>query len=42
LRAVQAHRVYYVDPDVMERPGPAYNEGLQWLVDRLTPFATAQ
>jgi iron complex transport system substrate-binding protein len=41
LRAVRLHRIYYVDPDVIERPGPKYNEGLRWLVDRLTPLATA-
>jgi ABC-type Fe3+-hydroxamate transport system substrate-binding protein len=41
LRAVQLHHVYVVDPAVLERPGPAYNEGLRWLVDRLTPLATS-
>ncbi len=40
LRAVQQHRVYAVDPDLIERPGPSYNEGLRWLVDRLAPLAT--
>ncbi len=40
LRAVQLHRVYYVNPDLIERPGPAYNDGIRWLVDRLTPLAT--
>jgi ABC-type Fe3+-hydroxamate transport system substrate-binding protein len=40
LRAVRLRRVYPVDPDIIERPGPAYNQGLQWLVDRLTPLAT--
>jgi iron complex transport system substrate-binding protein len=40
LRAVQLHRVYYVNPDIIERPGPAYNRGLRWLVDRLEPLAT--
>jgi iron complex transport system substrate-binding protein len=40
LHAVQLHRVYELDPDVIVRPGPNYNEGLQWLVERLTPLAT--
>jgi ABC-type Fe3+-hydroxamate transport system substrate-binding protein len=40
LRAVQLHRLYELDPDVIVRPGPNYNEGLQWLVERLTPLAT--
>ncbi|MGB8966534.1 MAG: helical backbone metal receptor [Candidatus Cybelea sp.] len=40
LRAVQLHRVYELDPDVIVRPGPNYNKGLQWLVERLTPLAT--
>jgi iron complex transport system substrate-binding protein len=39
LRAVQLHRVYFFDPDVIERPGPSYNEGLQWLLERVTPLA---
>jgi ABC-type Fe3+-hydroxamate transport system substrate-binding protein len=41
LRAVRLHRVYAVDPDLIERPGPSYNEGLRWLVDHLAPLATA-
>jgi ABC-type Fe3+-hydroxamate transport system substrate-binding protein len=41
LRAVRLHRVYSVDPDVIERPGPSYNEGLRWLVDRITPLASS-
>jgi iron complex transport system substrate-binding protein len=40
LRAVRLHRVYDVNPDLIERPGPGYNEGIRWLVDRLTPLAT--
>jgi len=40
LRAVQFHRVYAVDPKLIERPGPQYNDGLRWLVDRLAPLAT--
>ena len=39
LRAVRLHRVYYVNPDVVERPGPNYNDGLRWLVDRVAPLA---
>lgn len=41
LRAVRLHRVYSVDPDIIERPGPSYNKGLQWLVDHLAPLAVA-
>ncbi len=41
LRAVRLHRVYSVDPDIIERPGPSYNQGLQWLVSRLMPLAVA-
>jgi iron complex transport system substrate-binding protein len=40
LRAVRLHRIYSVDPDIIERPGPQYNEGLRWLVERLAPLAT--
>jgi ABC-type Fe3+-hydroxamate transport system substrate-binding protein len=40
LRAAQRRHVYYLDPRAIERPGPNYNEGLRWLVDRLTPLAT--
>lgn len=40
LRAVQRHHVYIVSPaDVLERPGPRYNEGLAWLIERLQPLA---
>jgi iron complex transport system substrate-binding protein len=39
LRAVREHHVY-VAPDEFERPGPAYNEGLHWLIERLRPLAT--
>ncbi len=41
LHAVRFGRVYSVDPHLIERPGPSYNEGLKWLVDRLTPLALA-
>ncbi|MEO6836560.1 MAG: helical backbone metal receptor, partial [Candidatus Tumulicola sp.] len=41
LRAVRLGHVYTVDPAaIVERPGPYYNEGIRWLVDRLTPLAT--
>jgi ABC-type Fe3+-hydroxamate transport system substrate-binding protein len=41
LRAVRLHHVYTVDPAaIIERPGPDYNEGIRWLVERLTPLAT--
>ena len=41
LRAVHLHHVYTVDPAaIIERPGPHYNEGIRWLVERLTPLAT--
>jgi iron complex transport system substrate-binding protein len=39
LRAVQLHRVYLVNPDILERPGPQYNQGLRWLLERLEPLA---
>jgi ABC-type Fe3+-hydroxamate transport system substrate-binding protein len=38
---VRLHRVYSVNPDLIERPGPSYNDGLRWLVDRVTPLAIA-
>lgn len=41
LRAVRLHHVYVSQrADDLERPGPAYVKGLQWLVDLLTPLAT--
>ena len=40
LSAVRLRHVYPVDPDIIERPGPGYNQGLRWLVGRLTPLAT--
>ncbi len=41
LTAVRLHRVYDVDPKIIERPGPGYNQGVRWLVDHLTPLAVA-
>jgi iron complex transport system substrate-binding protein len=41
LTAVQRGRIFTVNPAAMlERPGPHYNEGLRWLVERLTPLGT--
>lgn len=41
LRAVREHRVYILrDAALLVRPGPRYNEGLSWLIDRLRPAAT--
>jgi len=41
LRAVRAHRVYILgNAALIVRPGPRYNEGLSWLIDRLRPLAT--
>jgi iron complex transport system substrate-binding protein len=40
LRAVRESHVYTVNPaSMIERPGPYYNDGLRWLIDRLTPLA---
>jgi iron complex transport system substrate-binding protein len=40
LRAVALHRVYSMDPRLVLQPGPNYNQGLRWLIDRLTPLAS--
>jgi iron complex transport system substrate-binding protein len=38
LRAVKSKHVYVLDDDdLLERPGPRYNEGLAWLIARLHP-----
>lgn len=42
LRAVRLHRIYWVNPDIIERPGPNYNEGLRWLIDRIAPLARSR
>jgi iron complex transport system substrate-binding protein len=42
LNAVRQGHVYTVNPDLIERPGPAYNDGLQWLIERIRPLATAR
>ena len=40
LRAVQEHDVYTIEPaDILMRPGPNYNKGLLWLIERLKPHA---
>jgi hypothetical protein len=31
--------MYSVNPDIIERPGPKYNDGLRWLTERLAPLA---
>lgn len=41
LNAVRRGSVYDVDPKIIERPGPQYNQGIRWLVERLTPLAIA-
>jgi ABC-type Fe3+-hydroxamate transport system substrate-binding protein len=36
LQAVRAGHVYVLDDaDILERPGPRYNDGLAWLIERL-------
>ena len=38
LAAVKAKRVYVIDDaDLLERPGPRYNDGLAWLIEKLHP-----
>jgi len=40
LRAVRQHHVFFLsDPDILERPGPRYNDGLRWLIARLRPLS---
>ncbi|HTU83642.1 MAG TPA: helical backbone metal receptor [Candidatus Acidoferrales bacterium] len=40
LTAVREAHVYAVTPAaILERPGPSYNEGIRWLLARLTPLA---
>lgn len=41
LRAVRDRHVFILpDPGLLERPGPRYNEGLSWLIERLRPLST--
>ncbi len=42
LQAVRLHRVYTIDSDLLERPGPRYNDAIRWLLDRLSPIASGQ
>ena len=42
LRAVALHRVYEIDSDLLERPGPRYNDAIAWFIDRLQPIATGR
>ncbi|HEY5256959.1 MAG TPA: helical backbone metal receptor [Candidatus Baltobacteraceae bacterium] len=39
LRAVRDRRIFTLtDTALLERPGPRYNQGLQWLIERLAPL----
>jgi len=38
LDAVRAHHVYIYNAAFLDRPGPRYNEGLSWLIERLRPL----
>ena len=41
LRAVREGHVFVLqDEAILVRPGPRYNQGLQWLIERLRPLAT--
>ena len=41
LRAVRSKHILTLrDAALLERPGPRYNEGLRWLIERLAPLAT--
>ncbi|HEX3369947.1 MAG TPA: helical backbone metal receptor [Candidatus Cybelea sp.] len=39
LRAARLGRVYEAQPDLLERPGPQYNDAIRWLIARLEPIA---
>ncbi len=39
LNAVRLRHVYAIDPDLLERPGPNYNEGVARLLERIAPLA---
>ena len=40
LHAVQEHHIYTIKPaEILMRPGPNYNKGLLWLIERLRPLA---
>jgi iron complex transport system substrate-binding protein len=40
LQAVRLRRVYSIDSNLLERPGPHYNDAIRWLLDRLSPIAS--
>ena len=41
LRAVREHHVFILtDDSIVVRPGPRYNEGLQWLIERFRGVST--
>ncbi len=41
LNAVKHHHVFILtNASLLERPGPHYNEGLRWLIERLKPLAS--
>jgi iron complex transport system substrate-binding protein len=40
LSAVRLRRVYEAEPDLLERPGPQYNDAIRWLIARLEPLAS--
>jgi ABC-type Fe3+-hydroxamate transport system substrate-binding protein len=39
LRAVRDGRVFFIGSDLLERPGPSYNDAIRWLLERLSPIA---
>ncbi len=41
LQAVRTHRVFVVQPaSMLMEPGPNYNDGVRWLLERLKPLAS--
>jgi ABC-type Fe3+-hydroxamate transport system substrate-binding protein len=41
LQAVRTHRVFIVRPaSMLMEPGPNYNDGIRWLLERLKPLAS--
>lgn len=46
LRAVREQHVFTPEDaridDALNRPGPNYNEGLRWLIERLSPLSTSK
>jgi iron complex transport system substrate-binding protein len=39
LHAVRQGHVAFLNPEILERPGPKYNDGIRWLLAHLTPLA---